>query len=213
LEFEVEITTEDRIKGVLLGQACGDALGSHYEFGPPSHGQAAMKQGTFGHAPGEWTDDTSQAVAVALGRSQPEAVAAQLLRWFGSHPRDVGNQTRAVMSRARTPQDLKAFAVRGAAEPRPQGWDPGTGNGSLMRTGPVCLPFLGDQVAVARAAQEISDLTHADEYSGDSCILWSLAIESAIVTPAGFTASQVTEGWGTSHRTAADSGKPQSRKR
>jgi len=51
-------------------------------------------------------------------------------------------------------------------------------------------------VAVARAAQEISDLTHADEYSGDSCILWSLAIESAIVTPAGFTASQVTGGLG-----------------
>ena len=51
-----------------------------------------------------------------------------------------------------------------------------------MRTGPVCLPFLGDRRKVALAARQISDLTHYDPdgYTGDACVLWSLAIERAI---------------------------------
>jgi ADP-ribosylglycohydrolase len=64
--------------------------------------------------------------------------------------------------------------------PRPAHWDPGTGNGSLMRTGPVCLPFLGNRDKIARVARQVSDLTHADPYAGDACTLWSLAIDRAI---------------------------------
>jgi ADP-ribosylglycohydrolase len=66
------MTTEnDRIAGVLLGQAAGDALGSQYEFGSPSNGHAVMGRGTFGHAPGEYTDDTQQAVCVARAAASP----------------------------------------------------------------------------------------------------------------------------------------------
>jgi ADP-ribosyl-[dinitrogen reductase] hydrolase len=176
---------EDRIKGVMLGMACGDALGAGYETGKrvPDSG-ATMCGGGFGFKPGEFTDDTQQAVCVAVARSEPLKVSANLLQWYRSHPKDIGGQTRAVMRRVKTPRGLamasRAYARRQESLPRPRSWDPGTGNGSLMRTGPVALPFLGDRERIAVAARKVSDLTHADAWSGDACVLWSLAIDLAV---------------------------------
>jgi ADP-ribosyl-[dinitrogen reductase] hydrolase len=51
-----------RAAGSIAAMAIGDALGAPYEFGPPIPDdqplEAMVSQGTFGHAPGEWTDDT-----------------------------------------------------------------------------------------------------------------------------------------------------------
>lgn len=61
----------DRARGVLLATAAGDALGAGYEFGPPLPADAPVTMkggGTFRWAPGEWTDDTSMALAVTVGR-------------------------------------------------------------------------------------------------------------------------------------------------
>ena len=58
----------DRAIGVLLGTAAGDALGAAYEFGPPRGPElevAMVGGGSFGWEPGEWTDDTSMAIAIA----------------------------------------------------------------------------------------------------------------------------------------------------
>ena len=58
----------DRAAGVLLATACGDALGAGYEFGPPLADDVTVGMvggGPFGWAPGEWTDDTSMAIAIA----------------------------------------------------------------------------------------------------------------------------------------------------
>jgi len=174
---------EDRIRGVVAGQAAGDALGSHCEFGPPGS-VARFGPGVFGHPAGCWTDDTEQLTIVLAARSDPDAVAAGLLAWYNGHPRDVGNQTAAVLGSAGTPAGVlpaaRAYAARMAAEPRPRGWDPGSGNGSLMRTSGVCLPCLGDRARIAEAARQVSDLTHCDAHTGDACVLWSLAIDAAI---------------------------------
>ncbi len=70
--------------------------------------------------------------------------------------------------------------------PVPQGWDPGVASGSLARTGPVCLPFLGDREQIVQAARDISGLTHAGPYAGDACVLWSLAIERAVLDGDGY---------------------------
>ena len=58
----------DRAVGVLLGTAAGDALGAGYEFGPPRGPELEVVMaggGAFGWEPGEWTDDTSMAIAIA----------------------------------------------------------------------------------------------------------------------------------------------------
>lgn len=58
------------------------------------------------------------------------------------------------------------------------------GNGSLMRTGPVALGYLGDgqEQAHADAARRVSELTHFETDAGDACVIWSLAIRHAIRT-------------------------------
>ncbi len=74
--MKIDAATTDRAAGVLLGQACGDALGVPYEFRtPPGPGELAeMKGGGLGpYAPGEWSDDTQMAVY-----DQPDAEAARL---------------------------------------------------------------------------------------------------------------------------------------
>ena len=58
----------DRACGALLGAAAGDALGAGYEFGPPLAPDAPVDMiggGLGPFKPGEWTDDTSMAIAIA----------------------------------------------------------------------------------------------------------------------------------------------------
>lgn len=60
----------DRVAGVLLGTAVGDALGAGYEFGPPippARPVGMVGGGSFDWEPGEWTDDTSMAIVIADG--------------------------------------------------------------------------------------------------------------------------------------------------
>ncbi|GEM_PF-1317066 len=114
--------------------------------------------GLGGWAPGEWTDDTQQAVCVAeeaaTGRIDPDAVGERLLAWYRSGPADVGAQTAAVLGRAQTGAALPSLASTYLAS-HPRG---GAGNGSLMRTGPVALAHLGDDAAIASVARAVGDV-------------------------------------------------------
>lgn len=175
----------DRIAGTLVASAVGDALGAGYEFGSaplPADGRAAMIGGGLGDfAPGEWTDDTAMGIAVAEvtarhGATDLHAIGERFLDWFHSGPPDVGNATRAVLSRAADPGQLVTVAAD-HLERHPRG---GAGNGALMRTGAVALAYLGDDVLVASAARDVAKLTHADPLAADSCVLWCIAIDRAI---------------------------------
>jgi ADP-ribosylglycohydrolase len=184
---------DDRVAGVLLGQAVGDAIGAPYEFRtPPAYGQARFGRGTFGHPAGSYTDDGEQMVCIAAARSDVLKAAENLLAWFADPGvKDIGTQTRSVMSRAKTPRGLaqasRAYARRQELRPRPRGWDPGSGNGSLMRTSAVCLPMIGDRKRIAVTARKISSLTHADDWACDACVLWSLAVSDAVELGEAFT--------------------------
>ncbi len=176
----------DRVAGVLVGTAAGDALGAGYEFTTP--GPAAdidmIGGGPFGFAPGEWTDDTSMAVAVARVTAEGrdlrtadglDAVAAGFLEWFNGGPKDVGSQTRMVLSsRDRTAAGMTATA--GSISGRTGG------NGSLMRTAAVGIAYLDEAAACLDAALQVSALTHADERAGQACQMWSYAIRHAALT-------------------------------
>jgi ADP-ribosyl-[dinitrogen reductase] hydrolase len=193
---------QDRIRGVLIGQAAGDALGVHYELGTPSHGKAQMLGGGYGFEPYEWSDDTQQAIVIAQAAGDvPLAgyvarVGVGLLRWYRSGPADVGptagrvlgrikdhdNVLRMYPDRVRTHLEMAAqqnYENRGRAMGS-------MSNGSLMRTNPAILPFLGRRQQGARVVREISNLTHADPMAGDAAVLWSLAVEHAIEAGTGF---------------------------
>ena len=179
----------DRAVGAILGMACGDALGAPYEFGPPLGDDAIVAMGgggAFAWEPGEWTDDTSMAVpilrAVAEGRdpldeSAQDGIVAEWVAWGNAAP-DVGQQTAAVL----TGLQPTAAAARVAAKAVHEARGKSGGNGSLMRTSPVALAYLGDDhpERVARAARALSDLTHFDSAAGDACVIWSVAIWDAV---------------------------------
>ncbi|GAA4398946.1 ADP-ribosylglycohydrolase family protein [Tsukamurella soli] len=179
----------DRIEGVLVATAAGDALGAGYEFTTPAAGEEITMcgGGPFGFAPGEWTDDTAMAVGVAEGAvagdlrtpAGLDVVAAGFLRWYGGGPKDVGNQTRRVLG-GRV-DDTGSGLARAAAELHEQTGHTG-GNGSLMRTAPVALRYLADADACIDAARRVSDLTHADPEAAQACALWSFAIRHAVLT-------------------------------
>lgn len=181
---------QDRARGVLVGMACGDALGAPLEFGPvvPYPAQIGMTGGgSFGWKPGEWTDDTSMAIVISraaaeyggLGGAAMDAIAAGFHDWARVAP-DVGSQTRHVLGTARfhgtEARHLTAAAVEFAATHARA-----DGNGSLMRTAPVALAFLNDPVGCAAAARTVSALTHAAEDSQDACVLWCNAIRVAVI--------------------------------
>jgi ADP-ribosylglycohydrolase len=174
--------SSDRAAGALVGLAVGDALGAGYEVASaPFTGTAEMIGGGLGgFAPGEWTDDTSMAICVvqvaATGHLAATAVAGRFLDWYRSHPPDVGNQTRDVLSTATHAGEVAARAAQRFAR-RPNS---SAGNGALMRTAPVALAHLGDDTAIVATAHEISALTHADPLSGEACALWCIAIDRAI---------------------------------
>lgn len=163
-------------------------------------------------APGEWTDDTSMTMAIAMVAAKgadlrsPEAldeIAAGFLRWYDSHPPDIGNQTRAVLGhpslveargwpsapveergalrRASKPGSLATRMTKTAADLHARTGHT-AGNGSLMRTAPVALAHLGDPAAIVEAATAVSALTHADPLTGQACALWSCAISHAVPT-------------------------------
>ncbi|WP_431950171.1 ADP-ribosylglycohydrolase family protein [Nocardia lijiangensis] len=171
----------DRAAGVLLGTAAGDALGAGYEFTRPGPQQeiAMIGGGAFDWAPGEWTDDTSMALAIALAADdgpglELDAVAAGFMRWYDSDPPDVGVQTDRVLSArpasARAMQQ-QAMSLNGLTG----------GNGSLMRTAPVALVCLDDVTECERLAGAVGLLTHHDQQAVEACKIWTYAIRHAVL--------------------------------
>jgi ADP-ribosyl-[dinitrogen reductase] hydrolase len=161
------VKSADKWRGILLGLAIGDALGTTLEFGPRralDHLHTELTGGgVFRLAAGEWTDDT--AMAVGLGRSlvaenafEPLKVLHEWAEWYrtGKHSCngrcfDIGGATRAALA-AYLADPTKVPQVAASA----------LGNGSLMRLAPVVL-FARDEVEAESLGYRQSVLTHGEE--------------------------------------------------
>lgn len=181
----------DRACGALLGSAVGDALGAGYEFGSAPlgpEGPAMIGGGLGGFAPGEWTDDTTMAWCIAdvaasgadlRSEEALTAIARRFRDWFETEPADIGIQTSRVLNIAGPSPTAERLLYVSQALHEQTGHT--AGNGSLMRTAPVALPYLDAPPAVAEAAFAISSLTHSDPQAGEACALWSVAIRHAVM--------------------------------
>lgn len=181
------LTPAERIGGALLGLAAGDALGATVEFCSPE--EIHRRYGThceisgggaFGWRPGQGTDDTDLAYAVAATYAGPgyslAGVAAAFLAWFDGRPRDVGGTTAAALRQLRQTgrPELSGHAV--AQRPN------SAGNGSLMRCLATGLARRDGRTRRVEAV-EISAITHADRRCTQACVAYcdlvSLLVDGA----------------------------------
>lgn len=133
----------DKAKGVLVGLAVGDAVGTTLEFLPrdTAHVTDMVGGGPFRLKPGEWTDDTSMALCLAetyleAGTMDIDVFRKKLVRWYhygenSSNGRcfDIGNATRYA---------LDEYLKHGSA------WFGNTsaetaGNAAIIRHAPVAI--------------------------------------------------------------------------
>lgn len=168
----------NRKRGMLLGLAIGDALGAAIEFKargtfPPV--DEFRGGGPHGLEPGEWTDDTSMALALAdsisLAGWDLNDQARRYLAWWRNGEYsvngkcfDIGITTRGA---------LKRFEESGDARTSGDPDERASGNGSIMRLAPVAIRFadffpdhLGELV---RYAAESSLPTHASGECKSAC--------------------------------------------
>ena len=173
-----------RVIGAVLGGAVADALGAPFEFGPagayterfpaPVLGGSGelIGGGVFQWAPGEFTDDTQMAIALAesiIDRDGFDAddVWRRFVSWR-SGATDCGSLTAAALRR---PQ--RQGAARGAHELLGRS----AANGALMRVvGLACGFAAGDETTLIAAARAQAALTHHDPAAG-----WGAAIAAALI--------------------------------
>lgn len=177
----------DRAAGVLVGTACGDALGVPHEFATVPKGPLRMTGGGLGpYEPGEWSDDTQMALCVALSAARGElatgldGVADRFLAWRADGASDIGIATNEVLRAAGDPGPGSAERLRRAAHDLHERTGRTAGNGALTRTAVVALVALDDRDATADLARRVAELTHADPLAGDSCVLWTEAVRRAV---------------------------------
>ncbi|MDO6564641.1 ADP-ribosylglycohydrolase family protein [Amphritea sp. 1_MG-2023] len=164
------MSTLDKLRGMLVGLAIGDALGAPVEFMPrgtfpPVAGYRAG--GPHNLEAGYWTDDTSMALCsgaslIQCNAHDPNDQMQRYQRWYrhgymSSTGRcfDIGNQTRRAIQRfEREGIDLNRAI-------HPDDID-SAGNGALMRLAPVAIKYHADVDKAIDAAADNAALTHSD---------------------------------------------------
>lgn len=163
--------TADRCKGAFYGLIVGDALGAPFEFKERGsfHCDGHFSSGGIWQArPGEWTDDSSMALALAdsfthYPAGNPTDQLERYLNWYhwGDYCTrescfDIGNTTRKALERFRTFRHPSSGSI-----------DPHTsGNGALMRLAPAVI--VGLNLQTDEFQQLVSDATKTTHASPES---------------------------------------------
>lgn len=180
-----EAALRDRAVGAMLGLAVGDAVGTTLEF-TRRDSQPRLRDmvggGPFRLEAGQWTDDTSMALALADSlEADPTLDEADLMRRFvqwheeGAYSAtgrcfDIGITTRQALSRWKRSGD----PVAGSGDPAT------AGNGSLMRLAPVPVRHWRDPARLRDVAARQSRTTHGAAEAVDACVAYAQVLADAI---------------------------------
>jgi ADP-ribosyl-[dinitrogen reductase] hydrolase len=175
----------DRSRGALLGLAVGDAIGTTLEFTRRDSSAPITDMvggGPFCLQPGEWTDDTAMALALADSlAADADLDAADLMRRFTDWWRqgtysctgrcfDIGVTTRQALAQFERSGDPYAGSI-----------DPmSAGNGSLMRLAPVAIRHWREPARLADIAARQSRTTHAAPEAVAACVSYAQMLAEAL---------------------------------
>lgn len=178
-------TDKDRARGVLIGLACGDALGRAVEFKTPDEIQERygrltemIGDGTWNKPPGTITDDTDMALCIARslveqGQFDPADIADRFVGWYEAGPFDIGGMTRRAIELRQQGHSWDQ-AGQQVWEASPEGQN--AGNGSVMRCAPLAVAYADYPCVLARTSIDSSQITHADPRCTLGCAVLNLTI-------------------------------------
>ncbi|CAF1342211.1 unnamed protein product [Adineta ricciae] len=200
------------IKGSLFGLAIGDALGAHVEFRPQTYlKENPVKDlqggGTWGLEKGQFTDDTSMAICLAISLivCQDFIPYDQLVRykWWYRHGYmsstgqcfDIGTATRQSIQEFESRQ--KKFAQENQIDLDEIDQlsenkelldkfnvncsnDGVAGNGALMRLSPVPLFFYQNPSKAIEYSGISAKITHGDKKAIDCCRYYAALIVASL---------------------------------
>lgn len=175
----------ERAIGALLGLAVGDALGTTLEFATRDS-QPRLTEveggGPFRLEPGQWTDDTSMALALAdsllaCNGLDEHDLMTRFVSWmdegaYSSNGRcfDIGITVRAALERFKRTGD----PVAGSTAPDT------AGNGSLMRLAPVAIRYWDEPELRRDAAARQSRTTHGAAEAIGACVAFADMLADSI---------------------------------
>ncbi|SDZ78885.1 ADP-ribosyl-[dinitrogen reductase] hydrolase [Haloplanus vescus] len=175
----------NRARGILLGLACGDALGRPVEFSSAAaieteHGRLdeMVGHGTWNQPAGTITDDTEQALCIARSLVErqefdPTDIADRFVAWFDSGPFDIGRMTMRSLSRLKQGDEWDEAGQR-VWEDSLEGQN--AGNGSVMRCAPLAIPYATDRPRLVAVSRQSSQITHADPRCTYGCAILNLTL-------------------------------------
>lgn len=200
---------EQRAMGILLGMACGDAIGAPFEFLPfkpegyqksgqkvsmSPAGFTGMTQihNRFHLAPGQWTDDTSMGLCVADSLLEEESYLnnRQLMQAFKdwwdhgyNNAFTKGEPHRSIGLGGNIRMALEAFNEERHSTETDYSTQTGdkytSGNGSLMRLGAVVIGHINFDIAQERAREQ-SKVTHRGDEAAGCCELMAYLLVIAL---------------------------------
>ena len=185
----------DRASGVLVGQACGNALGVGYEFKtPPLEGTPRMLGAAGRLRPGEWSEATQLGICLAevavtgidlTTEEGLDAVAARYLAWYQGGMRKIDAPTRVVLET--TGNDISnmtpARKMRSAAAYFHMRTRRTSGGGPLSRCAILGLTRIKDPQWTAESVRAVTELTHVDPLASEAAVIYAEAIRRAVTDP------------------------------
>ncbi|HAJ63380.1 MAG TPA: ADP-ribosylglycohydrolase family protein [Cyanobacteria bacterium UBA11369] len=183
----------DKIRGVIFGQAIGDALGFGTEWIPKSqvkqeypeglrnYSQIVRYRNISGWIPGDWTDDTDQMLCILdslLEQQQFDIkdIARRFHHWATTDGMGMGQTVYSVVHSPDFLQNPHLVAK--------QVWQASDGkaaaNGGVMRTSVLGIWEYPFPAKVKYNASQVCQITHYDPRCVGSCVAVSLAIAAIL---------------------------------
>jgi ADP-ribosylglycohydrolase len=192
----------DKIRGVIFGQAIGDALGFATEFLPKSEVNLIYPDGLTDYSqirffskitnqfedlddwrwqPGDWTDDTDQMVCIldsllACGQVNLKDIATRFQDWAVRDAFGIGGTVSRVVN--------DPFFLENPHRVAQEVWETkgrqSAANGGVMRTSVLGVWQYQDLDKVRWNAEQVCKMTHADPRCIASCIAVCFAISRLI---------------------------------
>lgn len=172
-------------QGCLLGLAAGDALGTSLEFQPPGSFTPLTDMvggGPFGLKAGQWTDDTSMALCLALSLLEIDGFnpSDQMRRYSDWRTKGYMSSTGRCFDIGVTVSEaLSRFQREG--EPFAGSTHPlSAGNGSLMRLAPAVIYYHPNLEWQLHYSGESSRTTHGAKECIDACRYFAALLHCAL---------------------------------